>query len=141
MEMNDNVKEDITTCLKLFGYTIPTDPEQSEDVWKTLNYTFRRTVQYVKNFCNINAVPDGLLFYVVDMTCADFLFILVAAGTISRDVGLRPIQSITEGDVSYSFADTNDDTISYDKCIQLYRKGKLDDLLRYRKIPRPIPGI
>lgn len=73
--------------LKQKGFPV----DDSEETQEALEDALLRADQYIRNFCHVQDVPDGLRYVMVDMACGHFL----------QD---------------------------------LYNTGKLDELLRYRKV-------
>lgn len=73
-------------------------------------------------------LPDGLCYVLVDLAAASFLQDKLAAGSLEVE-GLdfsSPVNSITEGDVSVTFAGAGDGASSAEARF----RAKLDDMMR-----------
>lgn len=62
------VRSDVIERLKHFGY-VATDSD-----YETIDFELEKTLNYVKNYCNITEIPDILDLRIVDRVCAYFLY-------------------------------------------------------------------
>lgn len=129
--------EAILRRLKSLGYKTT----ESDDY--TIAFCIGKVEEYIKNFCNISELPDGLYHTAVDMVCGEFMRDKLSTGGLNLDGGGTiiaggKITEIKEGDTTVKFSSTSSSggssstgTIEdlIDKLTQ--RDG---DLMCYRKI-------
>lgn len=61
---------------------------------------------YIKNYCNLPAVPEGLTEIFIDRACGEFLFSKLGSGKIDpENPGISEVKKISEGDVSVTFSE------------------------------------
>lgn len=88
--------------LQALGY----DVQQQNGDEATLSLSVLRAMQYIKNECNVPAVPDGLTDAAVDMAVGEFLqtkktFHPDSLTGLDLDMAVKQIQT---GDTSVTFA-------------------------------------
>lgn len=90
--------EQVVERLAQLGYTTSTeDADQIEfEITKTLNY--------VKNYCNITEIPEILDLRIIDRICADFLYYKKNSGSLEGFNYDAVIKQIKEGDTTISYA-------------------------------------
>lgn len=90
--------EQVVERLAQLGYTTSTeDADQIEfETTKTLNY--------VKNYCNITEIPEILDLRIIDRICADFLYYKKNSGSLEGFNYDVVIKQIKEGDTTISYA-------------------------------------
>ena len=81
--------------------------EYSQKDSELLLFCKNKVENYIKNYCNLPAVPDGLLEIFVDRVCGEFLFSKFHAEKLKNENSENNIRSISEGDVSVTFSDEN----------------------------------
>lgn len=89
----------------------------------------------IRNFCNIDEVPDGLFYTAVDMVCGEYLYQMQNLGKLDAETFPvdAAIKSISEGDVSVSFMDNASASDRLTALIQTLR-GTDQDLMAYRRL-------
>ncbi len=95
---------DVAKRLKALGYNA--DETENENYLCEIEYALAKTVQYIKNFCNIKEIPFELFYVAVDMAAGEFLKEKLATGCDvcdNIDFDAEGIKTITEGDVTIQF--------------------------------------
>lgn len=103
------VNEAVTSRLAMLGYTVKDADAPG------LEYQINRCEQAILNSINQKVLPDGLFYVWVDMVAGQFLSEKKNAGELEGEEGFdfsAPAKSITEGDVSVTFAGAGDGAIS-----------------------------
>lgn len=96
------VYEAVAARLAMLGYTV-TEADQSG-----LEYLIQKCEADILANINHRELPDGLFCTLVDMAAGQFLFDKKAAGDLEGFDFDTPAKSITEGDVSITFAGASD---------------------------------
>lgn len=99
------VYEAVVTRLAMLGYTV------TENDKPGLEYLISKCERDILDNINHKVLPDGLFQTLVDMVAGQFLFDKKAAGELDGVEGFdfsAPAKSITEGDVSVTFAGASD---------------------------------
>lgn len=127
--MNDDILEVVKLKLKNFGY------EVNDDDLILLENLKSCCDEYIKNFCNITEIPQGLFYARSDMICGEFLLSQKACGKLNiENLCLDSmVKSIQEGDVTVVYSDESiDNERKIEALIEhlIYRLGK--ELLNYR---------
>lgn len=90
--------EKVVQRLTMFGYT-PT-PEDTSHIEFELNLI----LDYVKNYCNINEIPEILDRRIVDRVCSSYLFNKKNTGTLTGFDYDAVVKQIKEGDTTVHYA-------------------------------------
>lgn len=94
-----NLHDAVTARLVALGYTA------SESDFRQLNFQIEKAEALLKAKTNQTVLPEGLFFVLVDMAAGAFLQGKKAAGELGEVYDFSaPVGSISEGDVSVSFA-------------------------------------
>lgn len=104
-----NVYEAVVTRLAMLGYTV-TDGDRAG-----LDYLIAKCERDILDSINHKVLPEGLFYTLVDMVAGRFLYDKKAAGELDGVEGFdfsAPAKSITEGDVSVTFAGAGDGAVS-----------------------------
>ena len=96
------VFEAVVPRLAMLGYKV------IEDDTPGLEYLISKCEKDILADINQNALPDGLFYTLVDMVAGQFMFNKKAAGDLEGFDFEAPVKSITEGDVSVTFAGGSD---------------------------------
>lgn len=105
--------------------------EVSQADSELLLFCKNKVENYIKNYCNLPAVPDGLFEIFVDRICGEFLFLKLESGQLdSESLGEIGIKSVTEGDISVSFSGEG----GVRKLIEFLMNCGGGELICYRKI-------
>ena len=99
----------VVAQLAMLGYIV-TDDDQTG-----LEYLLSKCERDILDNINHKVLPDGLFYTLVDMVAGQFLFDMKAAGELVGVEGFdfsAPAKSITEGDVSVTFAGASDGATS-----------------------------
>lgn len=123
-------KDDVILRLKSLGYNI----DEGDNV--TLEFAVNGTEQYIKNFCNITEIPAELYYVAVDMAAGTLLKTKQATGfnvCENLDFESDSIKSITEGDVSITYSESNSAAAKYKALIDSLCNRE-SELLAFRKM-------
>ena len=134
--------ESVVARLKMLGYTV-TDEDRAG-----IEYLIRKCEREILDSINHRVLPEGLFYVLVDMAAGSFLFDRKESGGLEGVEGFdfsAPAKSITEGDVSITFAGAGDGAASaesrFDALVEKLRKpdpGVLAAYRRMRKCMKPI---
>jgi len=113
--------DDVKKRLADFGYTA-TD----EDGW-VLEFVIGKVENHIKNQCNTQTIPEGLYKIAMDMAVGEFLLCKKNTGKLSGFDLDAAVSSISEGDVSITYAIGNG---------SLTPEERLDKLIDYLIHPR-----
>lgn len=91
-------RENIIERLGQLGYTA------TEEDYFSIDFEMQKTVNYVKNHCNITVIPDILDPRIIDRICGDFLFYKKNSGSLNGFDYDAVIKSVKEGDTTISYA-------------------------------------
>lgn len=92
------MKEDVVQWLAFYGYRVTDD-----DPW-ALDFIISSVLQYIKNYCNTDEIPQGLRHLAVHMCAGRFLQHKKSSGTLEGFRLDAAIESIKGGDTTVSFA-------------------------------------
>lgn len=96
------VFEAVVLRLAMLGYKV------IEDDTPGLEYLISKCEKDILADINQKELPDGLFYTLVDMVAGQFMFNKKAAGDLEGFDFEAPVKSITEGDVSVTFAGGSD---------------------------------
>lgn len=91
-------RENIIERLGQLGYTA------TEEDYFSIDFEMQKTINYVKNHCNITVIPDILDPRIIDRICGDFLFYKKNSGSLNGFDYDAVIKSVKEGDTTISYA-------------------------------------
>lgn len=125
--------DDAKARLQALGYEMQTGDEAS------LSLAVLKVMQYIKNECNVPAVPDGLEGAAVDMAVSEFLqvkktFHPDSITGLDLDAAVKQIQT---GDTSVTFANGEGSLTAeqrLDAYLQYLRTSGREALSCYRRI-------
>lgn len=122
--------ETVLERLVSFGYN-----SKEGDAW-VICFSMQKIENYIKNYCNVASVPDGLFNIAVDMVCGDFLFTQKNTGNLElTDLDLDgAISSIKEGDTQVNFNGDESDSDKVDSLLNYFLNSGKGELVCYRKI-------
>lgn len=90
--------DNVINRLKQLGYTAnEADNEQIE-------FELTKILNYVKNYCNIETIPEILDPRIVDRICGEFLYYKKNSGSLDGFNYDAVIKQIKEGDTSITYA-------------------------------------
>ena len=98
----EGVYEAVVARLSMLGYTV-TDADKAG-----LEYLIHKCEVDILTNINHRELPKGLFYTLVDMAAGQFLFNKKAAGGLEGFDFDAPAKSITEGDISVTFAGASD---------------------------------
>lgn len=90
--------KDVRDRLVQLGYTA------SEEDTAQISFELSKTVNYVKNYCNIDEIPPIVNLRLIDRVCADFLYYKKNSGSLEGFNYDAVIKSIREGDTQIQYA-------------------------------------
>lgn len=102
----EGVYEAVVARLSMLGYTV-TDADKAG-----LEYLIHKCEVDILTNINHRELPKGLFYTLVDMVAGQFLFDKKAAGGLEGFDFDAPAKSITEGDISVTFAGASDGSSS-----------------------------
>lgn len=91
-------REKVVQRLKMLGYNVTADDNDQVD------FELNKTLNYVKNYCNIDTIPEILDYRITDRVCADFLYYKKNSGSIEGFNYDAVIKQIKEGDTTINYA-------------------------------------
>lgn len=94
---NISVK-DVSDRLTQLGY-VPYEEDEDH-----ISFELSKTINYVKNYCNITEIPSILNLRIIDRVCADFLYYKKNSGSLEGFNYDAVIKSIKEGDTQIQYA-------------------------------------
>jgi hypothetical protein len=96
-----------------------------------LEFLISKTENHIRDFCNIEDIPESLEQSEIDVICADFLGEKALSGGLDLSgITIESIASITEGDASVSYSGGSAFTLSK-VCDAIKRKFE-EDLMPFR---------
>ena len=129
------VLEAVVLRLAMLGYTV-TDNDNTG-----LEYLINRCKQEILSNINHTVLPDGLFYTLVDMVAGQFLYDKKAAGALDGLEGFdfsAPAKSISEGDISVTFAGASDGATTaearFDALLETLRHPAESTLAAYRRL-------
>lgn len=129
------VLEAVVLRLAMLGYTV-TDNDNTG-----LEYLISRCKQEILSNINHTVLPDGLFYTLVDMVAGQFLYDKKAAGALDGLEGFdfsAPAKSISEGDISVTFAGASDGASTaearFDALLDTLRHPTESTLAAYRRL-------
>lgn len=129
------VLEAVVLRLAMLGYTV-TDNDNTG-----LKYLISRCEQEILSNINHTVLPDGLFYTLVDMVAGQFLYDKKAAGALDGLEGFdfsAPAKSISEGDISVTFAGASDGATTaearFDALLETLRHPAESTLAAYRRL-------
>ncbi len=97
---------DVVARLSMLGYKVEA-AEGEQDA--AVLYSIERAAEHIRRETNRSVVPDGLYYVHVDMAAGLFLQDKKNAGQLGEAFDLSvPVKSISEGDVSVTYAGASD---------------------------------
>lgn len=102
----EGVYEAVVARLSMLGYTV-TDADKAG-----LEYLIHKCEVDILTNINHRELPKGLFYTLVDMVAGQFLFNKKASGGLEGFDFDAPAKSITEGDISVTFAGASDGSSS-----------------------------
>ena len=95
------MQEDVVERLKSFGCELEPGDQTA------LLFAVDKTVDTIRNECNVGEIPDGLRLIAVDIACGEFLLAKKRSGQLSGFDVENAVKQIKSGDttVTYAIAD------------------------------------
>ncbi len=117
----DDIYEDVVARLAGLGYVINTSGTPDAAVTHSVN----RAAEYIKAQINREEIPDGLYCTYIDMAAGLFLKDKKACSQLGTAFDFAaPAKSISEGDVSVTFAGASDGSLTpearFDKMVDAF---------------------
>lgn len=84
--------------LKQLGYSA------TQEDWDCIDFELEKTLNYVKNYCNITTIPDILDYRIVDKVCSEFLYYKKNSGSLEGFNYDAVIKQVKEGDTQITYA-------------------------------------
>lgn len=120
--------EQVKERLKSLGY----ETVESDDFG--LQFAVQKAEQYIKHFCNINEVPDCLMYVLIDMVCGEFLLAKKTMGQLTSIQIEGVVKRLTEGDTTVEFNATTDREATFNAYLEKMAHGHDSDLIAHRKL-------
>ena len=118
-----DIKTDVVTRLKGFGYTVVTEDDP------LIDYMISKVEQELKNLTNLNEVPTGLKYEWADAVCGEFLSMKMATGKLENISQI--VKSISEGDTSVTYSEKMTPEAQFLVCLESL-KIDMSAVIRYR---------
>lgn len=119
--------------LKVKGFTVD---EEDADTAGALEDALARADQYIRNFCNLQEVPEQLCYPLTDLACGYFLRDLYNTGKLDELYGIESgVSSLKLGDTQINY--TEDGSGANARILSIISgltDGKEGELLRFRKL-------
>ena len=90
--------EDVVNRLDQLGYVA------TEGDHYAIEFEMVKTINYVKNYCNITEIPEILDYRIIEKICSSFLFYKKNSGSLEGFSYDAVIKQIKEGDTTISYA-------------------------------------
>jgi hypothetical protein len=121
--------DDVVERLEMLGYKYD---EATDSV--LINYLILENEMFIKNFCNIGAIPNELKYVEIELVSGKFLENKYSTGKLNDENFsiTQAISSIKEGDTSVSFGNSNtqETTSSF---IKKLINSSINELISFRK--------
>ena len=120
--------DDVKDRLESFNCTL-TIPDE----WP-LGFIIDKVNNHIKNFCNVEEIPDGLREVAVDMVVGEILLGKKKIGVLDLD-GVMVSEGVSQirlGDTTVSFEETDSQSKQVDSLIGYLMKGYEADLVSFR---------
>ena len=91
-------RDNVIKRLSQLGYTATIDDHAQ------IEFELDKTLNYVKNYCNITDIPDVLDPRIIDKVCGDFLNYKKNSGSLDGFNYDAVVKSIKEGDTTITYA-------------------------------------
>ena len=116
--------------LESFGYTVTQD-----DTW-LIGFSMQKVENSIRNDCNVDEIPDGLMHIAVDMTVGAFLYAKKQSGRLTiGDLDFSSaVSSIKEGDTQVNFGSGGSDGEKLDALINYLLTYGRGEFACYRQI-------
>ena len=121
------MKEKVIERLGAVGYTVMDEDKP------LICILINRVSQKIKNDCNVDDVPDGLIHVAVDMVIGEFLLIKRSTGGLDGFDVAHAVSAIKQGDTNVSFA-VGGDTITFDGLVDHLINGGRSQLSAFRRL-------
>lgn len=92
------VRDGVIDRLKQLGYTA------TESDYDHIDFELNKTLNYVKNYCHIDEIPEILDYRIIDRICGYFLYYKKNSGSLNGFDYDVVIKSIKEGDTTLTYA-------------------------------------
>ena len=92
------VRENVIDRLSQLGYVA------TKSDYDAIDFELEKTINYVKNYCNITAIPEILDLRIVERVCAYFLYNKKNSGSLDDFNYDTVIKEIKEGDTTIKYA-------------------------------------
>lgn len=118
--------------LAMLGY------EVTEDDKTGLDYLISKCEKDILANINQKVLPDGLFYILADMVAGQFMYNKKAAGALEGFDFEAPAKSISEGDISVTFAGASDGVLTaearFDALLDTLRHPAESTLAAYRRM-------
>lgn len=127
--MDDSLKELVEQRLSGFGFVV-----DKLDCGEIL-YCIEKVENRIKNSCNTDVVPTGLLEVATDMVCGEFLNWKNAVGQLGESFSVdAAVKTVQAGDTSVSFDTSMSQSGKFCEFIKYLRSSGEGDLACYRRL-------
>ena len=91
-------RENIVKRLGQLGFTATIDD------YDQIDFELNKTLDYVRNYCNITDIPNMLDPRIIDRVCGEFLYYKKNSGSLDGFNYDAVVKSIKEGDTTITYA-------------------------------------
>ena len=105
--------------------------------YEQIEFELNKTLNYVKNYCNITNIPDILDPRIIDRVCSDFLYYKKNSGSLDGFNYDTVIKELKEGDTTVKYAvGQGEDTPEnrFDSLVKSLERGFDKWITPYRRI-------
>lgn len=123
--------EDVVNRLDHLGYVA------TEDDYDAIEFEITKTINYVKNYCNITEIPEILDYRINEKVCSSFLYYKKNSGSLEGFNYDAVIKQIKEGDTTIQYAvGQGEDTAEnrFDSFVKQLERGFDKWITPYRRL-------
>lgn len=121
--------EKVKERLKMLGY------EATEEDSVALTFALQKAEQSIKNECNLQEVPEGLKFVLIERACGEFLLVMNQTGKLAKVFQVeQALKSVKLGDADVTFADSVSSEGKLAGLIDYLLRAGSEDIPCYRRL-------
>ena len=111
------------------GYTV------GEGDYAALTFLIGKVEDHIKNYCYIEEIPEALEKFEIEAIATEFLSNKALYGGLDEtNIVVGGVSSVTEGDVTVSYATSGGETISIGSAYQAAKSALDNELITFRRL-------